>query len=265
MAVKSKETSLSGKVILITGSTRGIGRAIALRLSEDGANLIVNGTNEEKLKEVAEAIRKEGRDCLPVIADVSKKTQVDAMFSKAIGKFGKIDVSIHNAGIITVAPFTELKEEEWERVFAVNTKGVFLCCQAVSRQMIKQGYGKIINCASDAARQGFPYEAHYSASKFAIIGLTQSLAKELGSKGITVNAFCPGIIKTDMWTYLDRELGRYEGLRLGEKINRVVQDIPLGRVGDPCEVTGLISFLASDDANYITGQTINVDGGLVMS
>ena len=252
------------KVILVTGASRGIGKGVAFHLGREGADLVVNSI-EEEIKDIAEGIKKMGRRALPVVADVSQKAEVEGMFNRVLEEFGKLDVSIHNAGVITIARITELTEEEWDKVMGVNAKGVFLCCQAAARIMIKQGYGKIINTASGQAREGFIYTPHYAASKFAVIGITQSLAKELAPYGVTVNAFCPGIIDTDMWIYNDREWGKLLGNKPGETIKKWTQDIPLKRVGQPKDVAKLVSFLASSDSDYITGQTINVDGGLIMS
>lgn len=255
----------TGKVVLITGASKGIGRGIALRFADDGANLVLSDIDEENLKKTCADVKAKNREYLSVIADVSKKQDVENLFSAAVDKFGKIDVSIHVAGVVTSALLVDIPEKDWDWVLDVNAKGVFLSCQAAARQMLKQGYGKIINCASGAGKRGPSYESHYAASKFAVIGITQSLARELAPKGITVNAFCPGIIKTDLWKYLDREMGKLEGLKPGELIKKAAKQIPLGRVGQPSDIAGLISFLASEDADYITGQSINIDGGDIMS
>ena len=190
-----------------------------------------------------------------------------ALYDAAERTFGGVDVSIQNAGIITIARIESMTEKEWDNVMEVNTKGVFLCCQeAISRMRKHKLGGRLINTASGQARQGFIYTPHYAASKFGVVGITQSLAKEVAKEGITVNAFCPGIIETDMWAYNDEVWGKLLGdYKPGELMAEWVRDIPMGRAGTGEDVAGLVTFLASDDAAYITGQTVNVDGGLIMS
>jgi meso-butanediol dehydrogenase/(S,S)-butanediol dehydrogenase/diacetyl reductase len=176
-------------------------------------------------------------------------------------------VSVQNAGVITIAKVEDLTEREWDLNLDVNTKGVFLCCQEAVRRFRASGTrGRLVNIASGQARQGFIYTPHYAASKFGVVGLTQSLAKELAPEGITVNAICPGIIHTEMWDYNDRVWGKMLGdYGPGELMKEWVEGIPMKRAGTPAEVGALVAFLASEDAGYITGQTINVDGGLIMS
>jgi meso-butanediol dehydrogenase/(S,S)-butanediol dehydrogenase/diacetyl reductase len=204
---------------------------------------------------------------VPVECDVSNAADVKKLFRVVVEKLGGIDVSVQNAGIITIAKVEDLTEELWDDTMDVNTKGVFLCCQEAIRAMRKSGKGgRLVNTASGQARDGFIYTPHYAASKFGVMGLTQSLAKEVAVDGITVNAICPGIIKTDMWDYNDRVWGKMLGnYGPGELMAEWVQNIPMKRAGEGKDVAGLVAFLASEDATYITGQTINVDGGLIMS
>jgi meso-butanediol dehydrogenase / (S,S)-butanediol dehydrogenase / diacetyl reductase len=253
------------KTVLITGASRGIGKGLALRFAREGANVAV-AANEDPVHEVAEEINRSGGRAVSVICDVTNKAEVEKLFDRVIGEFGTLDVSIQNAGVITIAKIEDLTEQEWDKIMAVNTKGVFLCCQAAAVRMKQQKFGRIINTASGQARQGFIYTPHYAASKFGVVGITQSLAKELAPFNITVNAFCPGIIDTDMWAYNDSAWGKLLGnYQPGELMQEWVNNIPLKRVGKAEDVAGLVTFLASDDAAYITGQTINVDGGLFMS
>jgi meso-butanediol dehydrogenase / (S,S)-butanediol dehydrogenase / diacetyl reductase len=253
------------KTVVITGASRGIGRGIALRFAREGANLLLCA-NEKLVEEVAAEAAELGSNARAFVCDVTKKHEVTEMYALADRELGGVDVSIQNAGIITIARIEDMTEEEWDRVMEVNTKGVFLCCQVASGYMRERGVGRLINTASGQAREGFIYTPHYAASKMGVVGITQSLAKELAPLGITVNAFCPGIIETDMWAYNDREWGKLLGdYKEGELMAEWVAGIPMKRAGSPEDVAGLVTFLASDDAAYITGQTINVDGGLIMS
>ena len=255
-----------GKVVVVTGASRVIGAAIARRFAQEGAAVLV-AANEPLAEQVAGEIAAAGCAAAPFVADVTDKAQVVALYDEAERRFGRVDVSIQNAGVITIARVEDMTEAEWDKVMAVNTKGVFLCCQEAIRRIRKHGQGgRLINTASGQARQGFIFTPHYAASKFGVVGITQSLAKEVAKEGITVNAFCPGIIGTDMWAYNDAAWGRLLGdYKPGELMAEWVRDIPMGRAGSGEDVAGLVAFLASDDAAYITGQTINVDGGLIMS
>ncbi len=256
----------NNKTALITGASRGIGEAIAKRFAMEGANVVCSA-NEDNVLEVAQKLKAQGLNAHGVMADVTKKSEVVALYDEAESVFGSVDISVQNAGVITIATLDKMSEEEWDLIMDVNTKGVFLCGQEAALRMIDANIkGRIINTASGQARQGFIYTPHYAASKFGVVGLTQSMAKELAPHDITVNAFCPGIIKTDMWAYNDEVWGKLLGdYKQGELMDEWVQNIPMKRAGSGEDVAGLVAFLASDDAAYITGQTINVDGGLIMS
>jgi meso-butanediol dehydrogenase / (S,S)-butanediol dehydrogenase / diacetyl reductase len=255
-----------GKTIVITGASRGIGAALAKRFAREGGSVVVSA-NEPACETVAADIVKAGGKAIAQLVDVTKKSDVIALYDAAERAFGRVDVSIQNAGVITIARIEAMTEGEWDKIIEVNTKGVFLCCQeAIARMRKHKRAGRLINTASGQARQGFIYTPHYAASKFGVIGMTQSLAKEVAKEGITVNAFCPGIIDTDMWAYNDQAWGKLLGdYKPGELMAEWVRGIPMGRAGTGEDVAGLVTFLASDDAAYITGQTINVDGGLLMS
>jgi meso-butanediol dehydrogenase/(S,S)-butanediol dehydrogenase/diacetyl reductase len=252
-----------GKAVVITGSDRGIGLAIAERFASEGASIVLASIDER----VAETARAFKGKAIAVVCDVTKKADVVTLYDRAEEHFGSIHVSVQNAGIITIAKVEDLTEDEWDATLDVNTKGVFLCCQEAIRRMRRHGRGgRLINTASGQARDGFIYTPHYAASKFGVVGLTQSLAKEVATEGITVNAICPGIIETDMWAYNDKVWGQMLGdYAPGELMAEWVQNIPMKRAGKGKDVSGLVAFLASDDAAYITGQTVNVDGGLIMS
>lgn len=257
---------LEGKVAVVTGASRGIGAAVARRLAADGVAVVVQA-NEDRVHDIARDIAGAGGRCLAAVGDVTRKADVRALFDAAEAEFGRVDVSVQNAGIITVARIEDMTEDEWDRVLAVNAKGVFLCCQeAIARIRKHGGGGRLINTASGQARQGFIFTPHYAASKFGVVGITQSLAKEVASEGITVNALCPGIIDTEMWAYNDSAWGKLLGdYKPGELMAEWVRNIPMKRAGTGEDVAGLVAFLAGPDAGYITGQTINVDGGLIMS
>ena len=263
---ETKVMRFEGKTVVITGGNRGIGLAMAKRFASEGANLVL-GAIEPSVNEAAEELRRPGAEAVSVVCDVTDKGQVGLLYDAAEEAFGSVEISIQNAGIITIAKVEDLTEKEWDDTMEVNTKGVFLCCQEAITRMRKSGNGgKLINTASGQARDGFIFTPHYAASKFGVMGLTQSLAKEVAEEGITVNAICPGIIHTEMWDYNDRVWGALLGdYGPGELMNEWVQNIPMKRVGNGDDVAGLVAFLASSDADYITGQTINVDGGLIMS
>ena len=257
-----------GQTVVVTGGNKGIGYAIAERFAQEGANVVI-ASIEPQVTEAAAALGKAtGAKVEAVLCDVTRIDQVKALYDRAEEVFGRVDVSIQNAGVITIARIEDMTEKEWDLVLDVNTKGVFLCCQEAIRRMRASGNGgRLINTASGQARDGFIYTPHYAASKMGVVGITQSLAKEVALDNITVNAICPGIIVTEMWDYNDKVWGAMLGdYRPGELIDSWVQEkIPMKRAGTGKDVAGLVAFLASADADYITGQTINVDGGLIMS
>lgn len=253
------------KIAIVTGAGRGIGRGIALRLAKDGFNVAVSDINAENAAKVAREIAVTGREAMAIIGDVSQEKDVYGMVEQVVQKYGKLDVLVANAGIANIKLSIEMSAAEWDEIFAVNCRGTFLSDQAAAKQMIKQKYGKIINCASIAAYAGFNLLAAYSATKFAVRGFTQALAKELGPYGITVNAYCPGIVGTDMWELIDEKMGPYLKLGKGEVLKEYTKLITMGRVQTPEDVASFVSYLASPDADYMTGQSVMIDGGIVMS
>jgi meso-butanediol dehydrogenase/(S,S)-butanediol dehydrogenase/diacetyl reductase len=264
--MEKKMKRFENKTVVITGASRGIGAAIARRFAREGANVVVSA-NEDLVHSVAGDIAAAGGHAISFVGDVTNKASVTKLFDAAERAFGSVDVSIQNAGVITISRIEDLSEGDWDKVMAVNTKGVFLCAQeAIARMRKHRRGGRIINTASGQARDGFIYTPHYAASKMGVVGITQSLAKEVATEGITVNAFCPGIIETDMWAYNDQAWGKLLGnYAPGELMKEWVDGIPMKRAGSGEDVAGLVAFLASEDAAYITGQTLNVDGGLIMS
>ena len=254
------------QTVVVTGGNKGIGFAIAQRFAREGANLVI-ASYEEQVIEAASQLTDLGANAIPVVCDVTKPEQITNLYDEAEKAFGEVNISIQNAGIIYISKLEDVTLEEWNRTLAVNTTGCFLCCQEAIKRMRKHGKGgRLINTASGQAREGFIYTPHYAASKFAVMGLTQSLAKEVAFEKITVNAICPGIIQTEMWDYNDRVWGQMLGdYKPGELIAEWVQNIPMKYAGSGKDIAGTVAFLASADADYVTGQTINIDGGLIMS
>ncbi|GER65591.1 3-oxoacyl-[acyl-carrier-protein] reductase FabG [Weizmannia acidilactici] len=245
---------LKDRVALITGASRGIGREIALEFAENGAHVVINyAGSAEKAEEVAASARSFGVEALAVQADVSNEAEVQGMFKQVLEKFGKIDILVNNAGITRDNLLMRMKESEWDDVINTNLKGVFLCTKAAARPMMKQRNGKIINIASIVGISGNPGQANYVAAKAGVIGLTKTSAREMASRGITVNAIAPGFIQTDMTDKLNEDIKE-----------SMLSQIPLSRFGGPEDVAKIALFLASDWSGYITGQTIHVDGGMVM-
>ncbi|CAF1182320.1 unnamed protein product [Adineta steineri] len=255
--------------VLVTGAARGIGQAIALRLAKDGFNVAVNDIEvmSQELHDTQKTIEKLGRKSISVIADVSNDKQVETMMKKVSIDLGSLDIAVANAGIAQVKPFIELTTEDWDRMFAVNMRGVFLCYKEAAKIMIKQGTGgKIIGACSVSGYKASPLLSHYSATKWGVRGLTQAAAMELAKHKITVNAYCPGIVDTEMWNLIDEKLGKYENKKKGEVIKEYSNKlIALGRTSVPDDVANFVSYLASKDSDYMTGQSILIDGGIEFS
>jgi len=244
---------LENKVAFITGAAQGIGRDIALKFAAEGADIVVGDINLEKATKTQSEIEALGRKALALEIDVTDYAKLDETINKILDKFKKVDILVNNAGITKDNLLLRMSDAEWDAVLNVNLKGTFNCTKSVSRLMIKQRYGKIINIASIIGIIGNPGQANYSASKAGIIALTKTAAKELASRNINVNAVAPGFIQTEMTAKLPEELKQ-----------KMQGAIPLGRFGSPVDVAAVCVFLASEDASYITGQTIIVDGGMVM-
>ena len=245
---------LEGQVAIVTGASRGIGRAVAIALATEGAKVVVNYAKSSQAADAVVAeIEGMGSEAIALQADVAQTEQVNALFSAVLEQWGRIDILVNNAGITRDTLLIRMKLEDWQAVIDLNLTGVFLCTKAASKVMLKQRSGRIINVTSVVGEMGNAGQANYSASKAGVIGFTKTIAKEVASRGITVNAVAPGFITTDMTA----------DLKVGEEVLKM---IPLGRYGQPEEVAGLIRFLAADAAAaYITGQVINVDGGMVMA
>lgn len=276
---------LEGKVALVTGAggMRGVGRATVMKLAGLGADIALSDVHRETadlppaevreewggIDTVSSEVRAQGRRSLPVYCDLSDPAQIQSMVDQAMDHFGRIDVLVNNARAIIgrdKVPVTELEKEVWDHFFAINTTAVFLCTQMVGRRMIESGNGgRIINIASNASKQASANGAAYSASKFAVLGLTQASAMDLAPYGITVNAVCPGPINTDRMSYWERDQARERGITQEEFRAQVVQAgaqaTPLGRIAEPQDVANMVAFLAGDDASFITGQAYNVNGG----
>ncbi|MFQ6076781.1 MAG: SDR family NAD(P)-dependent oxidoreductase [Candidatus Bathyarchaeia archaeon] len=269
---------LNGRVAIVTGGGRGIGRGISMALAREGVDVVVVEAEElsspynqyhstridgyKSAVEVADEIKAMGREALAVEADISKGGDVRGMLEKTLDKLGRVDILVNNAGVIWRGPLVEFEEEAWDFIFEINVRGVFLCCKAVAPLMMRQGGGRIINISSVAGKRASPRSAAYSASKFAVIGLTQALAFELAPYDVTVNAICPGIVNTMMWRgIISPQFGEEWGVSPEEAFDRVVNNrVPLGRPQTADDIGDLVVFLCKSD--NITGQSINVDGGI---
>lgn len=247
-------SDLTGKTAIITGASRGIGAEIAKRFAQAGAKVVVNYSgSQEKAEAVVASIKENGGEAIAVKANVSDAESVKAMVEEAMAAFGSVDILVNNAGITRDNLMMRMKDDEWDDVINTNLKGVFVCTKAVTRQMMKQRSGRIVNIASIVGVMGNAGQANYVASKAGVIGLTKTTARELASRGITANAVAPGFITTDMTDALNDDIQQ-----------SMMAQIPLGRFGKPEEVAKAALFLASDEASYMTGQTLHLDGGMVM-
>jgi NAD(P)-dependent dehydrogenase (short-subunit alcohol dehydrogenase family) len=271
------EQRLLDKVAIVTGSGQGLGKAVAMRLAHEGTHIVIAEYNAQTAAQTAEEIRSLGRRAMTYPIDLSDVTQAQSMVARVIAEFGHIDILINNAGRTQTKPMLDLTAEDWDRVIDTNQRGLFFCLQAVARQMILQmpdeirksdraphSFGKIVNFSSISGRGGRPYSAHYAAAKAAVISITRSAALGLARYNINVNAVAPGVAPTQMWEQIDRERGEIFGSKPGEAFANFVETIPLKRPAMPEDVAAAVAFLCSPDSDYITGQCLNVDGGIEM-
>ncbi len=245
--------SLKNNVAIVTGASRGIGKAIALKLAKEGADVIVTATTLETAQKTAKEIEAIGRKALPLAVNVADFSNVEALVASAFETFAKVDILVNNAGITKDNLLIRMTQEQWDDVLSVNLKGTFNCIRAMTKKLMKQRSGKIINITSVVGIMGNAGQANYSASKAGVIGLTKSVARELAPRNIQVNAVAPGFIDTDMTDAIPAEMRE-----------NLEATIPLGKIGSTDDIAAAVAFLASADANYITGQVLNVDGGMIM-
>lgn len=244
------------KVAIVTGGARGIGKAIADKMAEEGANVVLVDKDPDTLKDTVEGIRNRGGRAIAVIGDMTKAEDINQMVRATIEQFGKIDILVNNVGLFTFEPFLDTKEEEWDRLIALNLKSTMLCSRAVLKEMVKRSYGKIVNISSDAARIGVTAQAAYTAAKAGVIGLTRTLAREMARYNINVNCVCPGLVDTKMTADL---------LAFAPELKeKMIKAIPFRRMATPEDVAYAVCFFASDEAGYITGQSLSVNGGQAM-
>lgn len=249
--VMAPTTGLEGRVAVVTGGSRGIGRAIALGLSAQGAKVVIGARNPEAAQQVVAEIEAAGAEGIAVAADISREAEADGLIQTGLKRFGRLDILVNNAGITKDGLLIRMKEEDWDAVLDINLKGAFFTTRAALRPMLRAQSGRIVNISSVAGTMGIPGQANYSASKAGLIGFTKAVAKEVASRSITVNAVAPGFIETEMTAVLSED-----------RKKSYLGQIPMGRFGAAEEVAALVSFLVSEAASYITGQVITIDGGL---
>lgn len=254
-----------GQVAVITGAASGIGRACALRFAQEGANVTCLDLNEEANQAAAAACREFGMETLALPCNVTDAESIKAAVAETVTQWGRLDVLVAAAGIYSGSPLPEVSLKQWQRLIDINLTGVFLANQAVAPMMMAQKSGSIINISSMAGKTSWPASAEYSASKSGVIGLTRSVAMELASYGATANAVCPGNTLTEMVKHVASQIAPGEGITVEEWLQRRANDCPMKRLAEPWEIAGVVAFLASADARYLTGQAIEVDGGMVMS
>lgn len=256
---------VEGRVVIVTGGAQGIGAGISRALAAEGGQVVVADLNEELAEATAKAIGNAGGTAIAVGVDVAERPSVKAMIERTVGEFGRLDVIFNNAGVSRPERFLDITDESWDRIMRVNAFGVFVAMQEAARQFVAQGGGgKIVNTASIAGREGFPDFGHYCASKAAVISLTQSGAREFAQHDITVNAFAPGVVETPLWDDLDAVIAERDHKQKGEAIAEFSAGILRGRPASPQDIAPTALFLASSDSDYMTGQVIMIDGGMVL-
>jgi meso-butanediol dehydrogenase/(S,S)-butanediol dehydrogenase/diacetyl reductase len=254
---------LKDKIAIVTGAGQGIGRAIALRLAQEGADVVISELNDKTAAAVAGEVQALGRKALAVHTDVTNAADRRALVEQARATLGRVDILINNAGIIRLSDPLAVTEDEWDAVQATNLKATYFMCQAVLPHMLERGEGRIVNIASIAAKAGSYLWIHYNVSKAGVVALTRNLAQAYARRGITVNCVCPGIVETDMWAKIDREAATLMNMQPGEFTKTRLNSISIGRLEKPEEVANVVAFLCSDDARYMAGQAVNVEGGIL--
>jgi NAD(P)-dependent dehydrogenase (short-subunit alcohol dehydrogenase family) len=268
----------AGKIAIVTGAGQGIGRGVAKRFAQEGAHVVIAEYNKANAESAAQELSALGPEALAYPIDIGDTVQIEQMVRDVVAHFGRIDILVNNAGVLETLPLFDLTPEKWDWLQRVNQRGLFFCLQAVAKQMVAQvpdevkqagraerSYGKIVNFSSVAGRSGRPYAAHYSAAKWAVISITQSAAAYLAPYNINVNAVCPGVVPTPMWDDIDKTQSARFGMQRGEWIKKTIEGVPLKRAATPEDLAAAVSFLCSTDADYITGQALNVDGGIEMN